>query len=364
MSDNYVNIDKENVILREDNSIEWEDDDVVCLKRIKADDEKLKKKRVERKDTKEESEKKGESLIEKAANMQSSDTESVAEMSLPEVRKLREINRKLMTQPEGIAFNVPVDPDALQIPTYFSVIKSPMDLGTIKKNLSDKKYLTKEEFYKDVKLTFNNAKVFNHPDSDVYKWAVKLDKMFDGFWKLAFDDKKVVVEKKMVETPHEQARSIAKESTGTSRNKSRSKKINPDKPLTFEEKKKLAEDLQHISKDKEKLDEVLAVLDLAKTGKSKVSIKLNNLSTTQQRELQRIMKGKGRKEQNTKMTMEERKQQASERLEKLQPQTEQKKVQPKAGKKHDSDSESENELSSSDSIDSEEANLIRMSKTK
>ena len=37
--------------------------------------------------------------------------------------------------PESMPFRQPVDPDALQIPDYFNIIKHPMDLSTIKRNL-------------------------------------------------------------------------------------------------------------------------------------------------------------------------------------------------------------------------------------
>ncbi len=41
----------------------------------------------------------------------------------------------------GWIFEKPVDPVADKVPTYFRIIKRPMDFGTIKKNLLEKTYL-------------------------------------------------------------------------------------------------------------------------------------------------------------------------------------------------------------------------------
>lgn len=39
---------------------------------------------------------------------------------------------KVMAQDGAEFLNVPVDPVALKLPTYFKVIKNPMDFGTLK----------------------------------------------------------------------------------------------------------------------------------------------------------------------------------------------------------------------------------------
>jgi hypothetical protein len=54
-----------------------------------------------------------------------------ASLSKP-LQSCLEILQELMAHEFGWVFNTPVDPLALNIPDYFDVIKSPMDLGTIK----------------------------------------------------------------------------------------------------------------------------------------------------------------------------------------------------------------------------------------
>eukprot|EP00607_Mallomonas_marina_P005877 CAMPEP_0182439702 /NCGR_PEP_ID=MMETSP1167-20130531/86595_1 /TAXON_ID=2988 /ORGANISM="Mallomonas Sp, Strain CCMP3275" /LENGTH=1396 /DNA_ID=CAMNT_0024633453 /DNA_START=440 /DNA_END=4630 /DNA_ORIENTATION=- len=76
-------------------------------------------------------------------------------------RKSRDLLKALMSKPQAGPFNQPVNPVTLNIPTYFDVIKQPMDLGTIRNNLRTNKYMTMLEFVEDIRLTFNNAMLFN-----------------------------------------------------------------------------------------------------------------------------------------------------------------------------------------------------------
>ena len=75
----------------------------------------------------------------------------------------------LMKAEHGWVFNKPVDPVQLDIPDYFEIIKEPMDLGTIQKKLNAGTYLVPEEFFKDVKLTFENAITYNSDESEIGK---------------------------------------------------------------------------------------------------------------------------------------------------------------------------------------------------
>jgi len=84
-------------------------------------------------------------------------------------------------------FVTPVDPVALNIPTYFQIIKKPMDLGTIKLKLENNAYEKAKDFEEDVRLVFKNCYKFNpetdlintlgHELEDIFnkKWATKDD---------------------------------------------------------------------------------------------------------------------------------------------------------------------------------------------
>ncbi|XP_062109058.1 transcription factor GTE8-like [Humulus lupulus] len=91
--------------------------------------------------------------------------------------------KRLMTHQFGWVFNVPVDVVKLNIPDYFTVIKHPMDLGTVKSKIASGSYSNPMEFYADVRLTFTNAMTYNPPGNDVHAMADTLNKFFEVRWK-------------------------------------------------------------------------------------------------------------------------------------------------------------------------------------
>ncbi|KAF7840389.1 transcription factor GTE12 [Senna tora] len=93
------------------------------------------------------------------------------------------ILKSLMAHPYSWVFGKPVDPVALNIPDYFTIISEPMDLGTIKSKLEKKLYYGIEEFAADVRLTFSNAMTYNPPSNDVHLMAKELNKIFERKWK-------------------------------------------------------------------------------------------------------------------------------------------------------------------------------------
>ncbi|KAJ1377930.1 hypothetical protein SESBI_48393 [Sesbania bispinosa] len=93
------------------------------------------------------------------------------------------ILKSLMSHSYSWVFSQPVDPVALNIPDYFTIISQPMDLGTIKSKLEKNIYSEKEAFAADVKLTFSNAMTYNPPGNDVHLMAKELKKIFERKWK-------------------------------------------------------------------------------------------------------------------------------------------------------------------------------------
>ncbi|KAL6843128.1 hypothetical protein ACP4OV_026841 [Aristida adscensionis] len=82
-------------------------------------------------------------------------------------------------------FNSPVDVEGLKLHDYRAIIRNPMDLGTVKENLSAGRYPSHEDFAADVRLTFNNALRYNPPDHQVHKFAATLLSTFEGLYKEA-----------------------------------------------------------------------------------------------------------------------------------------------------------------------------------
>ncbi|CAO3616923.1 unnamed protein product [Cunninghamella echinulata] len=94
----------------------------------------------------------------------------------PDVKKYKVVLDKLKHKEYYAAFSIPVDPVALQIPTYYDYVKEPMDFGTIITKLS--KYPDADTFLQDVKQVFVNCYLFNLPDDIVTEWGRKLEQDF------------------------------------------------------------------------------------------------------------------------------------------------------------------------------------------
>lgn len=90
--------------------------------------------------------------------------------------------QKLMKHKHGWVFNTPVDVKGLGLHDYYSIIKHPMDLGTVKSRLSKNLYGTPAEFAGDVRLTFRNAMTYNPKGQDVHFMAEQLSQVFEERW--------------------------------------------------------------------------------------------------------------------------------------------------------------------------------------
>ncbi|KAL3871462.1 hypothetical protein ACJMK2_039458 [Sinanodonta woodiana] len=75
-------------------------------------------------------------------------------------------------------FHQPVDADKLGLPDYYTIIKHPMDLGTIKKRLETNYYQTAKECIQDFNQMFTNCYIYNKPGEDIVLMAQTLEKLF------------------------------------------------------------------------------------------------------------------------------------------------------------------------------------------
>jgi len=71
-----------------------------------------------------------------------------------------------------------VDANALNIPDYHTIIKNPMDFGTIRKRLDNNYYWSAKECIKDFNTVFTNCYVYNKAGEDIVKMAQALEKVF------------------------------------------------------------------------------------------------------------------------------------------------------------------------------------------
>ena len=119
--------------------------------------------------------------------------------------------RQLISHKWGFPFATPVDPVALGLPTYFDIIKEPMDLGLIKKLIEDGgKYVAAEGVDADVRLTFANAMKFNAEGTDVHTMARELLAEWESKWesikeRIAEVEACLLVERELAEAKNEAA---------------------------------------------------------------------------------------------------------------------------------------------------------------
>lgn len=94
-------------------------------------------------------------------------------------RLLEKIVSNLLQRHDTGPFRERVDYRLLNLPDYPDKVKKPIDLGTIKQRLNQGEYRTAEQGAKDVRLVWENCKLYNGEGSELYNLAVSLSKKFE-----------------------------------------------------------------------------------------------------------------------------------------------------------------------------------------
>ncbi|KAG7022962.1 Transcription factor GTE4, partial [Cucurbita argyrosperma subsp. argyrosperma] len=200
---------------------------------------------------------------------------------------------KLIKHKYGWVFDAPVDVQSLGLHDYYTIIKHPMDLGTVKSKLNKNWYKSPKEFAEDVRLTFHNAMTYNPKGQDVHVMAEQLLTIFEDRWVIIESDYNREMrfgldygaalstptsrKSRLPPPPPLDMRRILERSESTTyRLDSKSKPLSstpsartpaPKKPkakdphkrdMTYEEKQKLSNNLQNLPS--EKLDAILQII--------------------------------------------------------------------------------------------------------
>ncbi|XP_063950179.1 uncharacterized protein LOC108204756 isoform X3 [Daucus carota subsp. sativus] len=116
-------------------------------------------------------------------------------------------------------FNVPVDPDLLGIPDYYDIIDTPMDFGTIRKNLEDGvKYVNSEDVFRDVQLIWQNCSKYNKKGAYVLELMKRVKINFMKFWaeaKLYVEPVRMIKGYSHLQPPHSRRGKECKDGSGT-----------------------------------------------------------------------------------------------------------------------------------------------------
>eukprot|EP00252_Welwitschia_mirabilis_P026150 TRINITY_DN8441_c0_g2_i1.p1 TRINITY_DN8441_c0_g2~~TRINITY_DN8441_c0_g2_i1.p1 ORF type:complete len:605 (-),score=109.45 TRINITY_DN8441_c0_g2_i1:487-2301(-) len=136
--------------------------------------------------------KKGNSLLKRRFDSREAKISTTADPAMGKLvadvmKQCSSLLSRLMKHKHSWVFNTPVDYVGLGLHDYLTIIKQPMDLGTIKKKLHENQYSGPNEFAADVRLTFNNAMTYNPQGHDVHIMAEQLLQIFEEKWKPIYE---------------------------------------------------------------------------------------------------------------------------------------------------------------------------------
>ncbi|KAL7238002.1 hypothetical protein ACSBR2_004160 [Camellia fascicularis] len=100
-----------------------------------------------------------------------------------ELKAALAVIRKVMKMDAAQPFNLPVDPIALGIPDYFDVIDTPMDFGTICKNLENGvRYKNSKDVFGDVQYIWDNCSKYNGEGHHISELMKRVKKNLTKYW--------------------------------------------------------------------------------------------------------------------------------------------------------------------------------------
>jgi len=102
--------------------------------------------------------------------------------------EVNKILAKILAKRESELFREPVDWESLGLTDYLVVIKTPMDLGTVKKRMERGGYRRMEDCAADIRLIWSNSMLYNAPGSLVYNRAKTLSYFWEAHWSLFCKD--------------------------------------------------------------------------------------------------------------------------------------------------------------------------------
>lgn len=101
-------------------------------------------------------------------------------MSRENLKKCIEIIKTLKQHSNAAPFLEPVDPVKYGIPDYLTIIKNPMDIGTVYARLNKIEYSVVNDFVSDVRLIFANCIRYNGVAHQYSIYAQQLSDEFEA----------------------------------------------------------------------------------------------------------------------------------------------------------------------------------------
>lgn len=110
---------------------------------------------------------------------------STEPMTPAQLKWIIAVVRSLRRTKDARAFSMPVDAEKLNVPTYYEIVKNPMDLQTMEKKLHNSEYKSPKEVLDDFNLILSNCILFNgieHPITELSRgMQAAWDRQMKGF---------------------------------------------------------------------------------------------------------------------------------------------------------------------------------------
>ncbi|GAM27488.1 hypothetical protein SAMD00019534_106640 [Acytostelium subglobosum LB1] len=217
------------------------------------------------------------------------------------MKRCLELLDVLMSHQYSPPFLAPVDPIALKILDYFTVVKHPMDFGTIRQTLTAGDYNSSDEFAADCRLVFSNAMLYNPPANQVHVMAKELGDIFEKRFMKAMNDPpspelkrgEYTAESDKIKQLTMEVKSMSKEMEKMKRESSRGSirssrnHIEEPKPMTLEEKTQLGVAINLLPPKKLlKLIQIISHTLNQNSAQEEIEIDLEKLDTETLRKLE------------------------------------------------------------------------------
>jgi hypothetical protein len=95
------------------------------------------------------------------------------------LKRMMKMVNSFLSRPDSGPFREPVDWRGLELYDYLQVCPTPMDLGTVKRNLERGRYASFHEAAVDVRFVWNNCMTYNDNGSDFWLLAKAFSKRFE-----------------------------------------------------------------------------------------------------------------------------------------------------------------------------------------
>jgi len=145
---------------------------------------------------------------------------------------LSKLLQSMIQRSDTEPFRVSVDWKGMGLFDYPTLIKKPMDLGTVKRNINGRKYKSIPDASDDIRLVWTNCMTYNQDGSDFYLLAKNLSKKYEEKYTKLVNDLKLDV------------RSDATGAGGGSGSSTHNSGV-----VTLDEKRSFAKSLYTLSKD-------------------------------------------------------------------------------------------------------------------